>query len=132
MPSKQNAVECLRELLDERGVVWTRATQYDVGWHTPDGRRCSALYLNPNLTVCIDECTPEQAVAATLDHGTRDVAQERGTCHITWSTDDDYWEGMLDNPEDTIALHCHACGRDFPFERHTMPKFCPYCGKRVV
>lgn len=132
MASKQDAVERLRELLDERGVAWTRATQCDTGWHTPDGRRCSALYSNPTLTVCIDECTPEQAVSATLDHGTHDVTQERGTCHIAWSTDEDEWEGMLNNREDVVILHCYACGKDFPFSRIEPPKFCPYCGKSVV
>ena len=132
MSSEKHAVKRLRDMLNERGVKWTGATQYDVGWHTPDGRRCSAMCWESTLAVSIDECTPEQAVSATLDHGTPSVPQERGTCHIAWSTDEDYWDGMLNNPEDTVALHCYACGKDFPFDRIEPPKFCPYCGKRVV
>lgn len=60
-------IDKLCHLLNERNVEWTKKAQYDIEWHAPDGRHCSAMYWNPTLTVCISRCTAEQAIAATLE-----------------------------------------------------------------
>lgn len=121
------ATKRLRELLDERGILYD--TAYDVTmWTGSDGHGCTAseIFSRQNGKPTMKHLmirrvmTPEQAIAATLGAGTcRDKGNiERficSECGCRLDLQDDDWEA-------TMWLD----------EAAMVPNYCPNCGKKVV
>lgn len=108
-----SATEELRRLLDERGVEWAEDdASHTTRWTNANGQKCSAMYWNPTLSVLISECTPEQAIEATLGHG---------TCRVI----------STEKFGDMFGYRL-SCGHSMvnPFDDH--PDYCPWCGRKVV
>jgi len=113
-----SATDELRRMLDERGVEW------DYGITGAATTRFSANGIDLTFTpmrdglVCSTILTPEQAIAATVGHG---------TCHDKNGFD----------PE--IGFECTVCGAMVdcymvtPVDtgHEVQLKFCPNCGRRV-
>lgn len=117
----KTATECLRELLDERGVkwcpsAWDRSTE--TYWKTADGNGCLATQGETKLRLSFaDYLTPEQAIEATLG---------RGTCRL------ESMHGYTDPYVTTryvVELSCHTLD-DWP--ESEPPAYCPWCGAKVV
>lgn len=127
------ATERLRQLLDERGVEWSKG-RYDrrefTRWYIRNNNGyISASFRDvfagenggPDLRCEFYDLTPEQAVEATLGRGTcKDVAEFRGFGTKT-------------------EFKCSACGYEysavggFGCDYGDEPdfNFCPNCGRRV-
>ena len=109
------ATEKLRALLDERGVEYEAERIDSSNYFTWGENDCYSYTEYPDGTVLrIWDCTPEQAIAATLG------SHER-TCHETMV--DKYFHG------------CDSCGyvweAFYNFGKRERPKYCPNCGARV-
>lgn len=115
----------LRQMLDERGIEW-KADDTDVLLHTvwhnengqlvthfePIGDDCGGF----TSEVSLYDCTPEQAIAATLGNG---------ECRITASSTD----GLTSvEPRHWFRL---SCGHSFTVDGLDAPVACPVCGKAV-
>ena len=130
-----SATEELRRLLDERGMesgyphtlrlelhkaLDAAGIHYWVAqgltfWNCPDGRECVAYGYQangkPKLAVKIVGITdPEQAVEAMLG---------RGTCEMEYVSDFMSW-------------HCKACDMMDMAPRNPKPRYCKWCGRKVV
>ena len=114
MTDKMTATERLRQLLDERGVVYSR-------------EGCETFFKNVHiwaindkkLCISISGLSPEQAVEATLGRGTcRDTGMDRFECSGCGCTLD------LEDAascEPTMWVDGEAA----------VPRFCPGCGREV-
>ena len=143
MTDAKTATERLRELLDERGVEWTKndgACSKQTDWPF-NGELMAEFNEWENGTTRFDCDTwcfsPEQAIAATLGNDgaerSNDGVAERETCHIvkTWS-DSDYDEDW--------RYRCSECGCFIGvYERDpetgdaiSADNYCPNCGRKVV
>lgn len=94
--SSENAIERLRELLDERGVHHVGHGGM-VRWTNGDGCVCRAYSRPGHLTVdvAIMDASPEQAIAATLGDSDATVTRQgAGTCQKVYlvETSDDLIE----------------------------------------
>lgn len=125
------ATDELRRLLDERGVEYEdelvkSSTPYRYGYDEtywggdsfgyiePIGAPPGTIGSHPELT--IHNCTPEQAIAATLGCGECTNASYR---------------------VDESRFHCSECGfgcwvRNVATGRDELPAHCPKCGRKVV
>ena len=111
-----SATDELRRLLDERGVEWTA----NDGEHVKEtcwpymGELTAAFAEYDNGTTrfaCDTWCfTPEQAIAATLG---------AGTCEMEYVSDFMSW-------------HCKACDQMDMAPRNPKPRYCKWCGRKVV
>lgn len=111
----------LRKLLDERGVEYYLLDESIVRltmWQTCyEGLRheCQFDERHGESKLEIWDCTPEQAIAATLG---------RGACRST-------------TPDDAWCFACSECGKSFPRDElhlahnHGEINYCPNCGWRV-
>ena len=120
-----SATECLRALLDERGVRWSARTSCKTSWYSPVihgpvavGEWNDKLVLDTGYV----DVTPEQAVAATLGPG---------TCHDDGDPSDfccsECGVRMFTNTSDTYTM--------IAADEHTIikhPSYCPNCGRKVV
>ena len=143
-----SATDELRRLLDERGVEYEAERIDSSNYFTWGENDCYSYTEYPDGTVLrIWDCTPEQAIAATLGNSTltaddvlnavykhgahwQAIADElnatlgRGTCRST--THDDAW-----------CFACSECGKSFPrnelhlAHNHGEINYCPNCGARV-
>lgn len=83
------------------------------------------------LWECFDTVTPEQAIAATLGADAKPMqAESSRTCHIAYSAEES--ENIAYSPEDTWGYECDECGYTFRFDRGINPRYCPWCGRKVV
>ena len=118
-----SATDELRRLLDERGVEWQayelnpfeKTTSWDIDASDPAHEVCASLDEFDSGTTLMRfwNCTPEQAIAATL-------VTPRTTHAIIVS----------DESTDCATGHCKCelCGQPIdPWDR-----FCRWCGARVV
>ena len=139
--SNPTATEILRRLLDERGVEWQayelnpfeKTTSWDIDTSDPAHEVCASLEEFDSGTTLLRfwNCTPAQAIAATLGSSNCTNSERTETCHD---------EG---DPSDFC---CSACGvRMFTDtnDTYTMiasdgrtiikrPNYCPNCGAKVV
>lgn len=130
MNDKTTATERLRELLDERGVEWSKG-RYDrrefTRWYIRNNNGyISASFRDvfagenggPDLRCEFYDLTPEQAVEATLG---------RGTCRMTLAD--------LRGPAYTDVYECSECGHQTMvytvMDESEPPNYCPSCGRRV-
>lgn len=137
-----SATEELRRMLDERGVGWTTASgsKCYTAWATQHGMAQATDYgEGGDIVALMFRCTPEQAIAATLDSCSRSSnctngERTNGTCrdvrsadHIIafecsecgcWVAYDEYWETGIYVPDETGQEHIH-------------PRYCPNCGAEV-
>lgn len=112
------STERLHKLLDERGVEWREGvSSHTIEWMNANGQRCSAMYWNPTFSVCISECTPEQAIAATLGSG---------TCRL--ESMHSYTDSCA-TMRYVIELSCHTLD---DWSESEPPAYCPWCGAKVV
>ena len=109
------ATDELRRMLDERGVEWKNETAFMQGkehlmttWKSMDGKTVAySEFEYPHMKkLRIYDCTPEQAIAATLG---------AGTCRDTGNY--------------VSAFECDTCGE--VYEMYRTPSFCPSCGRAV-
>lgn len=126
--SSDNAIERLRELLDERGVNHV-GTGGMTRWASDNGCVCRA-YSRPNpltVDVAIMDASPEQAIAATLG---------RGGCKVDVLNTGD----CAGYECSEYIMHCNGCGHEFGHVLYNEdgevwmsepPHFCPNCGRRV-
>jgi len=117
MTDKMTPTECLRKLLDERGVEWTYA---DGTVSFNDGKHWyhAWAYNDGAIVVSMGYLTPEQAVEATLG---------RGTCKMKRVEDE---QRILHG-----WLECSECGPVYPPVSDRIAQavaFCPFCGRKVV
>jgi len=129
-----SATKRLRELLDERGILYD--TAYDVTmWTGSDGHGCTAseIFSRQNGKPTTKHLmirrvmTPEQAIAATLgDTDATGGRQGDGTCHDMGCC---RW------------FRCSACGfgiedmyvnDEDEYTPAEQPRYCPNCGRKVV
>ena len=112
MTDKMTPTECLRKLLDERGVEWTYA---DGTVSFNDGKHWyhAWAYNDGAIVVSMGYLTPEQAVEATLG---------RGTCKV---------EGSIDYGEFGCWQYDLSCGCRIIWPDNEPPTFCPECGRKV-
>ena len=120
-----SATEELRRLLDERGIEHDdefiksalsycdgyEATYWNgdsFGYVEPIGAPPGTIGSYPDLT--INNCTPEQAIAATLG---------RGECEMEYVSDFMSW-------------HCKACDMMDMAPHNPKPRYCKWCGAKVV
>ena len=110
-----NATEELRALLDAKGVEWWPMHDVEAGYYQDhdtefvvDGRKYTAHEWGGRLTVY--GLTPAQAVEATL---------WRGTCEMEYVSDFMSW-------------HCKACDQMDMAPRNPKPRYCKWCGRKVV
>lgn len=118
------ATERLRQLLDERGVEWW--TDFAMPTHStyfePDGGMTVSVWEHGGklgIEASTDyRFTPEQAVDATLG---------RGTCGMELPD--------LRGPAYTDVYVCSECGGEVMVGTvmgvSDVPKWCPWCGRRV-
>ena len=124
-----SATDVLRRLLDERGVEWwqkKRHTCWKVSkgqevemwraWEAPDG----------SLTLKVDyiyDLTPEQAIAATL-----------GSCNCSSNcTNGERTETCeMEYVSDWMSWHCKSCDHMDMAPRNPKPRYCKWCGRKVV
>ena len=107
-----SATEELRRLLDERGVEWgTNETLTDcwTRWEA-DKFRCTATEINGIFAFSVGNSTPEQAIAVTLG---------RGECEMEYVSDFMSW-------------HCKACDMMDMAPHNPKPRYCKWCGAKVV
>ena len=113
------ATERLRALLDERGVEWASAHEWEgrTFWPNADGVNATASDYGSGLLVHA-VMSPEQAVAATL---------VRGTCRMELPD--------LCGPAYTDVYVCSECGGEVMVGTvmgvSDVPKWCPWCGRKV-
>lgn len=124
---EMSATECLRALLDERGVEWigTDFTEPTHGHPTNtslDTEHHDAVFVEyvDGTALRLFDLTPEQAVEATLG---------RGTCRFI--NEDNYNE--TEGCDSCSWFRCSACGWMFDeCDRWlTTMSYCPNCGKEV-
>lgn len=127
-----NITEELRSLLDERGVEWMAwdGTHPITVWHDEtylyefveyrlvNGAKQVTNCPSDNdghceLTIKVFNCTPQQAIDATLG---------RGMCYPA----DEY----LDSYSDLTVTVCSGCG--VPVDDLAEMNYCPNCGRKVV
>lgn len=112
--------EELRRMLDERGVEWkgykpnpwTDTTAWDIDASDPR-REVEAGFMEFDTGVTLLRfwnATPEQAVAATLG---------AGTCEMEYVSD---W----------MSWHCKSCDQMDMAPRNPKPRYCKWCGRKVV
>lgn len=120
------ATDELRRLLDERGVRW---------WAGEDERKTLwesngltwEYFNNENddawlgfLGACEQDIAPEQAIAATLGADAKPTqAESSGTCEMEYVSDFMSW-------------HCKACDQMDMAPRNPKPRYCKWCGRKVV
>ena len=112
------ATDDLRRLLDERGIKhfdYSKGGWSQTQWEAPDGNRhfTYETYNNPAKTAKLVISwlpTPEQAIAATL--GVE-------TCEMEYVSDFMSW-------------HCKACDMMDMAPRNPKPRYCKWCGRKVV
>lgn len=119
------ATDELRRLLDERGVEWEAFDVFEqtTQWSTHNGafvywareRDGKLLVETTAPTKCSASCTPEQAIAATLGHG---------TCHNEAPS---YLDFLC---SECGFVHYHSDANDTGDGNGW--HFCPNCGRRVV
>jgi len=124
-----NATELrkLCELLDERGIEWTKGdAAYQIEWTNPNGQSCSAMYWKPTLSVLIGGCTPEQAIAATLGNGTCEVTRDFKCSNCgnqVGTVSNCVMVETCDGRQEWKSLDHKICD---------IPNYCPDCGAKVV
>ena len=115
------ATEKLRALLDERGVEYEAECIDSSNYFTWGENDCCSYTEYPDGTVLrIWDCTPEQAIAATLG---------RRTCEYAIKDNMNETEGMGD-----VWIECSACHCVFDYyadEWLMNMHYCPNCGARV-
>lgn len=109
--SSDSAIERLRALLNERGVKHV-GNGGMTKWTNENGCVCRAYTRPGHLTVdvAIMDASPEQAIAATLGPG---------TCEMEYVSDFMSW-------------HCKACDQMDMAPRNPKPRYCKWCGRKVV
>lgn len=116
------ATDELRRLLDERGVEYKYNEYTKVfEWHfdgTDGNGSAHATEVHGGINIMACSLTPKQAIDATL---------ERGECHETkregrgfYGTGYNSWVYEL------------SCGHYFEWRYSSPPRFCPWCGRRIV
>lgn len=111
---RMTATDELRRLLDERGVEWKNGNFIEPNVETQWGNNCYTDYpeLPPFLT--ISNCTPEQAVAATLGRGTcKNIAMR----YLDFLCSECGFVHYIDDS------NCTGDGNEW--------NYCPECGKEV-
>lgn len=109
------ARELLCKLLDERGVEYKRHYLHTL-WYI--GTKLYMATDNTDGTLIVDNLTPEQAIAATLNSRAERTCrqEERG-----WGTEGDHARVWL------------TCGHDCMVPTvNDLPNYCPHCGAKVV
>ena len=111
------ATEELRRLLDESGVEWkpgdSRIFRDSITYWIVGKIRWSAIEGNDGLVlnnIELDRLTPEQVIAATLGPG----------------------ECEMEYVSDFLSWHCKACGHLDMAPRDPRPRYCKWCGRKVV
>lgn len=117
------ATDDLRRMLDERGVKWTRScysgmrylenTKWPIASSNPIK---FTEYSDGQTKLIIDNATPEQAIAATL---------ERGECEIETT------ENWLPAEMYHRCKHCGAFFAVLDASGDIPPCVCPNCGRKV-
>lgn len=134
--SNLTATECLRELLDERGVEWGNVrrdgstSKYLTEWQFEDNQgKAIAIEWSVGSGLSVEirryHLTPEQAIAATLGAGTC-KADETDTMECVCDGIGHYGE-----PLTVHVMECSACGRTYEYVNGGY-EFCPRCGAKVV
>lgn len=127
--SNLTATERIRAMLDERGVEYrVSATGYSI--EIGPSMTAYANRTDTTLDVSLLGVTPEQAIAATL--GDADATGERqgdaGTCHMELTD--------LRGHAYTDVYVCSECGGEVMvgtvMGESDVPKWCPWCGRKVV
>ena len=113
-----SATDTIRAMLDERGVEWDCVDTYNGNKRTMWGSvergagilgldvKYSAIEFQKGLRLTISDCSPEQAIEATLG---------RGECRDTGNY--------------VSAFECDTCGE--VYEMYRTPSYCPSCGRAV-
>ena len=118
----ESSTEILRKLLDERGVEYEAERIDSSNYFTWGENDCYSYTEYPDGTVLrIWDCTPEQAIAATLG---------RRTCEYAIKDNMNETEGMGD-----VWIECSACHCAFDYyadEWLMNMHYCPNCGAKVV
>ena len=110
--TEQNATERLRALLDERGVEHEDASykrKVPITVWDSDGAMFCFVDDFDKTDLHVENCTPEQAIAATLGSG---------TCEVEYVND---WMGW----------HCLKCDNIKQGLKDQKPNYCPNCGRKV-
>lgn len=113
----------LHKALTDRGIdYWV--TQGITFWNRDDGCECLAYGYKvdgvPKLAIKIVGFTdPEQAIAATLGDAKPTQAESSGTCEMEYVSD---W----------MSWHCKACDQMDMAPRNPKPRYCKWCGRKVV
>lgn len=115
----ESSTKTLRRLLDERGVEH-EGGERSMRWRDRYGIMMQAFPLaNGELGMGVWSCTPEQAIAATL---------EPGTC---WLHDCDGSFSSVNRP--VWRCDCGAFMTQYTdATTYHKPRFCPNCGRKVV
>lgn len=137
------ATDVLRRMLDERGVkykAWDGGTHPITVWYV-DGQAfefveyrlingAKQVSNNPwdndghcMLTITNRHCTPEQAIAATL-----------GSCNCPNNcTNGERTETCeMEYVSDWMSWHCKSCDHMDMAPRNPKPRYCKWCGRKVV
>lgn len=126
------ATDELRRLLDERGIEYEPIDSV----HSPNRRtlwgkvergkgilgldaKYETIEFKKGMRLTISDCSPAQAVEATLG---------RGTCEVVRSIRHDY-EGGYGGTEYEHEL---SCGHKTWWADDDPPEWCPHCGRKVV
>ena len=114
------ATERLRALLDERGVEYEAESIAFSNCLTWGENDCYSYTEYQDGTVLrIWDCTPEQAIAATLGCGECEMVTSGTPC-----------EGNTDKA--CTACGAYNIGEFYDEQSHrAVPNFCPNCGRRV-
>lgn len=128
--------EHLRAMLDERGVKWSNIrndgseSDYLTEWQFDgiEGHAIATEWAVGNLTVCIAHpMSPEQAIAATL-----------GPCSDSCNCTNDCTNGErtetceMEYVTDWMSWHCKSCDHMDMAPRNPKPRYCKWCGRKVV
>lgn len=122
-----SATERLRALLDERGVEY-EAERIDFSNYLTWGENdCYSYTEYPDGTVLrIWDCTPEQAIAATLGRGTCTVTHDFNCSNCGKQI------GAVRNCEMYETCDGQQAWKSLDHKVCDVPNYCPNCGARVV
>lgn len=126
---ERSATDELRRLLDERGIEWEDGGEGLTIIPAQDGvPRAWTVNTWPSgkdMGDCLwvqnrHPLTPEQAIAATLGADAKPTqAESSGTCEMEYVSDFMSW-------------HCKACDQMDMAPRNPKPRYCKWCGRKVV
>lgn len=159
----ESSTTILRRMLDERGVEWeTNETLTDCWTRWNVGNlRCTATEINGRFAFTVGNCTPEQAIAATLGSGTLTAEQVRkaifdGSSYASFDGAKYYADGIgmqaiadelnsraertcrCTTDDSAWCFACSECGKSFPRSKlhlahnHGEINYCPNCGAKVI